>query len=58
LPLGTGECARVAISQYVPNQETQRRIEEALGPMAPLPDQHDSDESRNYRLPGAAGSSD
>jgi cyclic pyranopterin phosphate synthase len=55
MPLGTGECARVAVAQYVPSHETQQRIEAALGPMTLLPDQHLADESRNYRLAGAAG---
>lgn len=55
MPLGGGECARLAVSQYVSNEETRRRIEEALGPMALLPDQDPADESQNFRLPGAAG---
>jgi GTP 3',8-cyclase len=55
MPLGGGECARMAISQYVSNEDTRRRIEDALGPMTLLPDQHPSDESQNFRLPGAAG---
>jgi len=55
MPLGGGECARLAISQYVSNEETRRRIEEALGLMALLPDQDPADESQNFRLAGAAG---
>jgi GTP 3',8-cyclase len=55
MPLGGGECARLAVSKYVSNEETHRRIEAALGPLALLPDQHPSDESLNYRLPGARG---
>ena len=55
MPLGGGECARLAVSQYVSNEETRRRIEEALGPMALLPDQHPADESQNFRLSGAPG---
>jgi cyclic pyranopterin phosphate synthase len=55
MPLGGGECARLALSQYVSNEDTRRRIEDALGPMALLPDQHPADESQNFRLPGAAG---
>jgi cyclic pyranopterin phosphate synthase len=55
MPLGGGECARVAVSQYVSNEETRRRIEEVLGPLALLPDQHPADESQNFRLPGASG---
>ncbi len=55
MPLGGGECARLAVSNFVSNKDTLRRIEEALGPMALLPDQHPADESLNYRLPGARG---
>jgi cyclic pyranopterin phosphate synthase len=55
MPLGGGECARLAIAQYVSNQDTRRRIEAALGPLALLPDQHPADESQNFRLPGAQG---
>jgi cyclic pyranopterin phosphate synthase len=55
MPLGGGECARVAVSQYVSNADTRRRIEAALGRLSPLPDQHPADESLNYRLPEARG---
>lgn len=55
MPLGGGECARVAISQYVSSQDTKQRIEAALGPMTLLPNQHPADEALNYRLPNAAG---
>ena len=55
MPLGGAECARLALSQYVPNPETRRRIEDTLGPLTPLPTQNPSDESRNYRLDGAHG---
>jgi cyclic pyranopterin phosphate synthase len=55
MPLGGGECARLAVSQYVSNKDTQRRIEEALGPLAALSDQHPSDESQNFRLRDGAG---
>jgi len=55
MPLGGGECARVAVSQYVSNIETHRRIEEALGPLEPLPDQQPSDESQNFQLRDAGG---
>lgn len=55
MPLGGGECARMAISNYVSNQDTRRRIEAALGPLTLLPDQHPADESQNLRLPGAPG---
>jgi cyclic pyranopterin phosphate synthase len=55
MPLGTGEAAQVALSQFVPSSETRRRIEEALGPLTALPATNPSDEARNFRLPGAAG---
>ena len=55
MPLGGGECARLAVSQYVSNKDTRRRIEEALGPLTPLPDQQLSDESQNFRLRDGAG---
>ncbi len=55
MPLGGGECARLAVSNYVSNHDTKRRIETALGPLTLLPDQHPADESLNYRLAGASG---
>lgn len=55
MPLGGGECARLSLSQFVPNPETRERIELALGPLTELPKQSLSDESRNYRLSGALG---
>jgi cyclic pyranopterin phosphate synthase len=55
MPLGGGECARLAVSQYVSNQDTRRRIEEAVGPLTLLADQHPADESQNFRLGNAPG---
>jgi GTP 3',8-cyclase len=55
MPLGGGECARLAVSQYVSNVDTRRRIEEALGSLDLLPNQHPADESQNFRLRGAHG---
>ena len=55
MPLGGGECARLSVSHYVSNQETRRRIEEALGALVALPNQHPADESVNYRLPNGRG---
>jgi cyclic pyranopterin phosphate synthase len=59
MPLGGGEAAHVALSQFVPTQETRARIEAALGPLRPLPNAHASDESRNYAFadgsPGVIG---
>jgi cyclic pyranopterin phosphate synthase len=55
MPLGTGEAAHVALSQFVPSAETRERIESTLGPLEPVASTNPSDESRNFRLPGAAG---
>ncbi len=55
MPLGGGECARLALSQYVPNYETRSRIEAMLGPMSPLPRADRADESSNFKLNGARG---
>jgi len=55
MPLGGGECARLSLSQYVPNPETRQRIEDALGPLTELPPRDHSDESRNYRLADGRG---
>jgi cyclic pyranopterin phosphate synthase len=55
MPLGGGECARLSLSQYVPNPETRARIEAELGRLVELPSQNPSDEARNYRLPGGRG---
>ncbi len=55
MPLGLNEAARTARSRYVSNVETRRRIQEALGPLTPLPSQNPADESKNFRLSGARG---
>lgn len=55
MPLGGGECARIATTRYVSNIETRGRIESTLGPLDALPPVHAADESRNFRLPGARG---
>lgn len=54
MPFGIGECATVVRDQFISNNEVQARIEQELGPLEPLPG-HVSDESLNYRLPGARG---
>jgi cyclic pyranopterin phosphate synthase len=54
MPLGGGEAARVALSQFVPTRETRDRIEAALGPLERLPGRP-SDESRNYRFADGRG---
>ncbi|MFQ5666373.1 MAG: GTP 3',8-cyclase MoaA, partial [Candidatus Binatia bacterium] len=38
MPLGGGECARLAVSHFVSNRDTRNRIEQALGPFTLLPD--------------------
>jgi len=50
MPLGRGETASVALSQFVPSAETKSRIEAALGPLASVENAHPSDEARNYRF--------
>jgi cyclic pyranopterin phosphate synthase len=55
MPLGGGETAHAALSQFVPSAETRRRIEAALGPLMPVPDQHPSDEARNFRFASGHG---
>jgi cyclic pyranopterin phosphate synthase len=54
MPLGPGECSRVARERYVSNVTTRARIESALGPLERVPG-HRSDESRNHRLQKAKG---
>jgi cyclic pyranopterin phosphate synthase len=55
MPLGGGEAAHIALSQYVPTQETRQRIESALGPLAPLPSPNPADEARNFRFADGEG---
>ena len=55
MPLGGGETAHVALSQFVPSAETRRRIEAELGPLEPVPNAHPSDEARNFRFAGGRG---
>jgi len=55
MPLGGGECARLSLSQFVPNPETRARIEAELGTLDALSDGSASDEARNFRLRGARG---
>jgi cyclic pyranopterin phosphate synthase len=45
----------VALSQFVPSAETRRRIEEALGPLEPIPNEHPSEEARNFRFARGRG---
>lgn len=59
MPLGGGEAAHVALSQFVPTAETRARIEAALGALLPVANAHPADESRNFRFadggPGLVG---
>jgi cyclic pyranopterin phosphate synthase len=55
MPLGGGETAHVALSQFVPSSETRRRIEAELGPLTPVEGQSPSDEARNFRFEGGDG---
>jgi cyclic pyranopterin phosphate synthase len=55
MPLGGGEAAHVALSQFVPSHETKARIEAGLGALVPIANAHGSDESRNYRFAEGAG---
>jgi cyclic pyranopterin phosphate synthase len=55
MPLGSDGPAQVAIDHYVSNVETRAKIEAMLGPLVPAPSANPSDESRNFRLPGARG---
>jgi GTP 3',8-cyclase len=55
MPLGGGETAHLSLAQYVPSQETRQRIENALGPLLPLPRRDPSDESRNFRFAEGRG---
>jgi cyclic pyranopterin phosphate synthase len=50
MPLGGGEPSRVALANYVPTKETKARIEEALGPLIPIPPVDAADESRNFHF--------
>jgi len=55
MPLGGGEVAHVALSQFVPSRETRARIESALGPLIPVANASPADESRNYRFDSGRG---
>jgi cyclic pyranopterin phosphate synthase len=55
MPLGGGEVAHVALSQFVPSRETRARIEAELGPLQAVASANPSDESRNYRFADAPG---
>jgi cyclic pyranopterin phosphate synthase len=55
MPLGGGETAHIALSQFVPSRETRQRIEAVLGRLLPAPSANPSDESNNFRFEGGRG---
>lgn len=55
MPLGGGEAAHAALSQFVPSRETRQRIEAELGPLVPMPSSNPSDESKNFRFEDGRG---
>jgi cyclic pyranopterin phosphate synthase len=55
MPFGSGECAELARDRFISNDEVRARIEAVHGRLTELPAGDASDESRNYRLPGARG---
>jgi GTP 3',8-cyclase len=55
MPLGGGEAAHVALSQFVPTRETRERIEAELGALIPVASRNPADESRNYRFAEGKG---
>ncbi len=55
MPLGGGETAHLALSQYVPSRETRERIEAELGRLLPVPGNDPADEARNFRFEDGAG---
>lgn len=55
MPLGSDDCARTALANFVPSSETRDRVRTALGELTPLPNCDRADEARNHRLPGARG---
>jgi GTP 3',8-cyclase len=55
MPLGGGETAHLALSQFVPSRETRERIEAELGPLVPVPAENPADEARNYRFESGHG---
>jgi cyclic pyranopterin phosphate synthase len=55
MPLGGGECARVAQTRFVSNHVTRRRIEAELGSLVSVESSNPSDEAKNYRVPGCRG---
>ena len=55
MPLGGGETAHLALSQFVPSSETRARIEAELGPLVPLANANPADEAKNYGFEDGRG---
>jgi cyclic pyranopterin phosphate synthase len=55
MPLGGGEAAHAALSQFVPSRETRQRIEAELGVLVAIPPASAADESRNFRFESGRG---
>ena len=55
MPLGAGDEARLSVTHFVSNVATRQRIEAAFGPLEPVAATSASDESENFRVPGARG---
>jgi cyclic pyranopterin phosphate synthase len=55
MPLGGGETAHLALSQFVPTAETRRRIEQELGALEELPRSSSADEAKNFRFADGRG---
>lgn len=55
MPLGGGETAHIALSQFVPSAETRRRIEAELGPLEPVAMDSAADEAQNFRFANGRG---
>ena len=55
MPLGGGEAAHAALSQFVPSRESRQLIEAELGPLFPVPRTSPSDESKNFRFESGRG---
>ena len=55
MPFGDGQESELAKDRVVSTSVTMSRIIDEIGPLEPVPSAHPSDESCNYRLPGAEG---
>ncbi|MCE9634244.1 MAG: GTP 3',8-cyclase MoaA [Planctomycetes bacterium] len=55
MPLGAGDEARLSVTHFVSNVDTRARIESEFGGLEPVAPKSASDESENFRIPGARG---